>query len=400
MSSTRRGMLDILYFGMTTWDGITGRAKQVATRLGSLGRVCFVDPITPSLPGNLLRWAKGARTRPWQTCLEHVSEGLWVLTPHPALPWGYDLEVVNRANQALASRLAKRASQQLGMADPILWIEHPLESAQISNLEHRMVCYHCRDNYPAFWQQVPHRRRLVERLEQSFLPRADVVIAASTALAERCSAGNSRVYAVPNAADYAHLSTGDPGRVPELEGFRRPLIGYLGTISHWFDLDTIYWVAQRRPAWTFAIIGPVENVDLAPYQGLANLNFIDIVPYERVPDLVAAFDVCLLPRRATELTAHMDPIKVYEYLSLGKPVVASPMPQLERYADLVYQASDGTEFEASIERALGEGADPAAKTKRRARMAVAQANTWDERVQEILDALRETDRRLGWEPNY
>ncbi len=125
MNGKRRGRLDILYFGMTTWDGITGRAKQLATRLGSAGRVCFVDPITPSLPGNLLRLARGQSTRPWRTHLERVSDGLWVLTPHPALPWGYDLDVLNRANQALVSRIVRRTARQVGLEEPILWIEHP-----------------------------------------------------------------------------------------------------------------------------------------------------------------------------------------------------------------------------------------------------------------------------------
>ncbi len=400
MNGKQRGRLDILYFGMTTWDGITGRAKQLATRLGSVGRVCFVDPITPSLPGNLLRLARGQSTRPWRTRLEHVSDGLWVLTPHPALPWGYDLGFLNRANQGLVSRLVRRTARQVGLEDPILWIEHPLETAQISSLDHRMVCYHCRDNYRAFWSEVPRRQKLVERLEEQLLPRADVVVAASEALAELCGRANPHIYAVPNAADFEHFAAGQGDRAPELDDNDHPLVGYLGTVSHWFDLDAIHWVAQRRPAWTFVIIGPVENVDLTPYQGLANLHFMGAVPYARAPDLAAAFDVCLLPRRTSELTAHMDPIKVYEYLSLGKPVVASPMPQLERYADLIYLANDGTAFEACIEMALAEAHQPGATAKREARKALAQANTWDRRVEDILNALRETDRRLGWEPEY
>lgn len=392
--------LDILYFSMTPWDGITGRAKQLATRLGKVGRVCFVDPVTPSLPGNMLRWVRGARTRPWRTRFERESLGLWLLTPAPAVPWGFDLALCNRVNQAFLAKLARRAADQLGFAKPILWIEHPLEGEQVARLDHRMVCYHCRDNYPAFWQDVPHRRRLVACLEAKLLPRADVVIAASSVLAERCRRDNAHVHAVPNAADYAYLSSGEGVCALELAKLGRPLIGYLGTVSHWLDLDTVYQVAQRRSAWCFAMVGPVENVDLAPYRGLPNLYFLGPVGYERVPSIISGFDVCLLPRRQTELTRHMDPIKVYEYLSLGKPVVASPMPQLDRYAELVYQARDAAEFEACIEAALGEAGRADAAVKREARQKVGRANTWEQRVAQILTALRETDRRLGYIPDY
>ncbi|MCB0250929.1 MAG: glycosyltransferase, partial [Anaerolineae bacterium] len=93
-------------------------------------------------------------------------------------------------------------------------------------------------------------------------------------------------------------------------------------------------------------------------------------------------DVCLIPYRLNEQTRHVNPLKVYEYLAGGKPVVATPLPELAQFGNTVRLAGDAAGFIAAVEASLPETADPLAQATRRA---VAAANTWDLRVARMIE---------------
>ncbi len=143
-------------------------------------------------------------------------------------------------------------------------------------------------------------------------------------------------------------------------------------------------MAVQRPDWTISLVGPLsyglDANDLARLRALPNVRFAGAVPPEQVPAVMAGCDVGLIPYKLNEQTRHVNPLKVYEYLACGKPVVGTPLPELRQFEPLVRLAGDVDGFIAAVEAALAEGDDPQAVA---ARLAVAAANTWDARVERM-----------------
>jgi len=375
--------------GMNPWHTIRQRAHHLAAGLAAHGRVLFVDPVTPSLLGALRRALAGRQCRPWLPHLDRLGENLYHLLPPPGVPFGLDWAVCNRVNQRIQTLLVRRAARRLGFEKPVLWLDHPLEAAQIGRHRECMVVYNCMDNYPAFWMERPPRHRLVAAMEQDVLRRADLVLASSQGLVSRCSAARAVRY-VPNACDAELFFQARGIALPSaLNGMRRPLLGYVGTISHWVDLDLLAELARAHPQASLVMVGPVENVDIGPYGKVPNLRFLGPVAYEEVPAFVNAFDVCLIPFKANALTADVDPVKAYEYLALAKPVVSVGLPELMRYGELIYAARSSKEAPQALAMALDEVARGGNLSLAEARRQIASENTWGARVAAVAELIQE-----------
>ncbi len=158
-------------------------------------------------------------------------------------------------------------------------------------------------------------------------------------------------------------------------------------MSHWVDLDLLAEMAAAHAEADLVLVGPVENIDVRPYSHLANLHFLGPVPYERVPSYINAFDVCLIPFHCNDLTADVDPVKAYEYLALGKPVVAVGLPELARYGDLVYLAPAREDAMGMLAQALAEVSQGTSSAMLAERQRLARENTWASRVSAVVQMI-------------
>jgi len=245
------------------------------------------------------------------------------------------------------------------------------------------VVYDCMDRHAGFSTNDPQMLREEEDLARS----SDLVVVTSRRLLEEQSRFNSNCLLIPNACEFEHFSVG-PISSPALADLRRPVVGYYGAISEWFDTELVAEIARQRPDWSFVLIGSTFGADLAPLRGLANVYLMGEQPYEALPAYLHAFDVATIPFRLNDLTEATDPVKFYEYLSAGKPVVAAPLPELLEYAEagLVYIAREARDWVEKIEQALREDGPE----RQDARRAFARRNTWAERwarLRPAVDAL-------------
>jgi GT2 family glycosyltransferase len=160
-----------------------------------------------------------------------------------------------------------------------------------------------------------------------------------------------------------------------------PVIGYFGAIAEWIDLALIAEVAKLRPQYSFVLVGKVFDRDISALQALPNVFLLGHKEYSEMPALLRGFDVCTIPFVVNQVTNATDPVKLYEYFSQGKPVVATDMKELRTFSELLYLATGPAEFALKLDLALAEsGGDRA-----RQRVEFAARNTWADRV-ERLDA--------------
>jgi len=221
-----------------------------------------------------------------------------------------------------------------------------------------------------------------EEEERFLLDEADLVTASSGVLGRIDGMPDLGALRLPNACDPGHWEHASPST--ELEHIPRPIIGYFGAISEWFDTELVVETAAARPGWSFVLIGSTWGADTSRLELLPNVHLLGERPFEELPALAAAFDVGIIPRRRTPLTEAMDPVKLYEMMALGLEVVASPLPELEAHGDLVRLAEGAEGLLGAIEEALEAPRGGEAHEKR---LAFARANTWDTRTDVLEDAL-------------
>jgi glycosyltransferase involved in cell wall biosynthesis len=383
---------DVLFFGAVDWSHTWQRPQQIASRLAAQGQVVYVDPI-------------GLRRVRLADAPRLVRRLRATGSPPVALPPG--ISVLSGLAATLASGLrapaewtarlmvpvVRRALARASIDWPVVWVETPSPALlpALERLPSRLLVYDCLDAVAAFHPGHPE----VAAAEAALARRADVVLATSTLLEARMRHWNARTVLVPNAADYDHFSRKvPPGDVPsELRVLPRPVIGYVGEVADWLDTDLVRALAARHPDWSIVLVGPATAASREALTA-ANVHLLGRRPYSDLPRYLAGFDCCLIPFRASPLTAAVSPIKLYEYLAAGKPIVSTPLPSVLPFAREVYVAADQRFLEA-VEKAVACSQVAASQESRRRS---ARAHTWDQRVVRILEALREAEA-AGAEPS-
>ena len=314
-----------------------------------------------------------------------LRDNIWELR----LPVELDLYQGELEEQQLArfeSEL-EGVARSLGVAESWVLVQFPFWRRLALRLREKLastVVYDCLDNW-RHWTAKPAigEQNLVE--EQRLVAECDVLIASSKALEQQLSGDGRRAFVVPNAADFAFFNS-----LPEPDSVTpnhdRPVIGYYGALAEWFDANLVAAVAGMRPDYSFVLIGDTRDRELPELRALANVKFLGEKHYREIRTLLSDFDVCMIPFSITDVTRAVNPVKMYEYLSQGKPIVATRMPELERCGDLLYLAGNPQEFAACIDRALQENS---AEIQSR-RIAFAAQNTWQHRSEAIEAAVADS----------
>ncbi|UUY05546.1 glycosyltransferase [Svornostia abyssi] len=382
---------DIVCVGFNDWETElwTNQHHLMARLAGAGHRVLFIESLglrRPTVAGRDVSRMARRLVRGLQPPRER--DGVHVLSPL-VIPL-HGKAAVRAVNARLLPALVGRAARKLGMSRPILWGYVPQAEALLDVLDPALVVYHCVDDIAT---QEGIDEVSFRAAEARFAGRADLVLASAPRLAERMRTLSDNVLYAPNVADTAAFATALQGGPvdPALAALPSPRLVFTGAIAEKkLDLPLLTAVAQARRDWTIALVGPVglgdPHTDVAALDAEPNVHLLGARRYEELPAVLRGADVTLIPYRASELTASIFPMKVYEYLAAGRPVVATPLPALEG-VDAISVADGADAFVSAVERELAQDTPE----RRLARSAAAAANSWDARLAEITAELE----RLG-----
>jgi len=380
---------------------------------------------------NLLRRALHRLPRPLKRFLRNVPGVGWVRqaaagrprgprpskgTPRPVvyLPTWLQWDVMRQRPQYLLAALS-RAGHPVFFVDPrvvssrqeggvtlapsltavpprdvILYVHFAPIRDLFDRFENAAVVYDLLDDlsiYDADEVGMPERRR-VRAHHHELVAAADVVTASSPVLVDRHRHERSDIVLVENGVEPERFGGIHP-RPAEIPA-GAPVIGYHGAVARWFDFELFGTVARANPRWRFVLVGPVAPEVRGRLDELSQVSNVIVVgeqPIDRVPAYVGSFDVGAIWFRVDGLTEAVNPLKMFEYLAAGVPVVSTAIPAAEASTE-VHVAESPTQMTAAIEAALAEPS-----TRMAARQAAANAASWDVRIRTLLRRLEELGQR-------
>ncbi|HKF43735.1 MAG TPA: glycosyltransferase [Thermoanaerobaculia bacterium] len=356
-------MHDIVCFPIIDWYFRFQRPQQLMSRFAAAGhRVFYVVP-------RLRSSGPPFEVRPICDRIVEVSLKAREINIYESTLDGEALAQLFEGLDALRREWDIRAA--LSFVQLPFW--YPVTSAARERLAWPLV-YDCMDHHAGFGTNRPEMLEGEDRLRR----KADLVVTSSMPLEKEARKSNGNVLLVRNGCDFRHFAGVSSDRAAT------PTIGYYGAIAEWFDSDLVADLAERRPDWRFVLVGSTFTADLHRLSRLENVELIGEVPYGQVPRWLARFDVTILPFRRNALTEATNPVKAYEILAAGKPLVSVPLPEMVRLAPLIRVASTSEEFE----RAISEELSRRDAARDRERRAFAAENTWEDRFETLAPAMR------------
>ena len=262
---------------------------------------------------------------------------------------------------------------------PIFYFSSPAHVDMIPRFNPALVVFDYLDE-PAeeFVSLAPYLRRA--------LTSADLVVTASERLYRDSLTVNRNTILVPNACDFDHFARAGHRNLAipdDMKNLEPPIVGYHGAIATWLNFHLIVRVADSFPHSHVVMLGPLYNLTSVPQR--PNLHWLGYKRFELLPNYTQLFDAAIIPFRVSQMTEAVNPIKMWEYMAAGTPVVTTALPETKGFPEIYYSENDD-QFIANLRQALYE--DPS--QFRQARISLAQRNTWLARAQTILQAIERT----------
>lgn len=319
--------------------------------------------------------------------LSKIGPRLYGYTPF-IIPFRHSISRLHRINIRISTILLKKYLRQLEFKEYILWFYDPEAVNYLDYLEPKLSCYDCVDEYSTMPDYAsPLKKKNLLELENKLIKNCDLVFTTSMALYEEKKRLNKNTFLVENVGDFDHFNKVEkmhfdiPRDSPKISS---PIIGFVGAMDHYkVDFALLEFMAERRPNWNIVLIGSQMNSAEKgrTYPRNSNIYYLGGKVYEELPNYMANFDVCIIPYKITDYTQRVFPIKLFEYLATGKPVISTALPALTKYDGIIKIAETYEAFVNAIDDTLNNDSPALKKT----RLKIASRNSWKSRKDTLLD---------------
>ncbi|MBK5966117.1 hypothetical protein CCR95_19035 [Thiocystis minor] len=370
---------DLICFANIDWDARYQRPQQLAAQFARHGhRVFYVIASRGLAPDD----AQGFRAT---LVAERIYE-VELMAHNLADRYS---TVLDTANTDLFAQSLGRLRDAFGIVDAVCHVHLAFWAPLVLRLRESWdwrVLYDCMDE----WEDFPGIGKPLLDAEIELVRKSDIVTVTAALLEEKWRVNNPRCVLVRNGVDFDFFRQhSQPNRI--LGDLAHPIVGFYGALAEWVDLGLMAAAARALPDCHFVLIGDVFVTNLEGLDDLPNVHLLGRRPYTDMPKYLYHFDVCLVPFRLSQVTHAVDPVKFYEYVSAGKPVVSVPLKELDIYKDYLYFADRPETFVEQIRCALAENS-PALRQRR---IELARTNDWRHRYASTSDAINQAYPRVS-----
>jgi glycosyltransferase involved in cell wall biosynthesis len=379
MSGIDVSSLGIIALVPDKWGAMWQARHHLLSRVAEQCHVAWMNPSH--------HWRSIVRRRGAASASDHsIPEGtrLRICDAPLWLPRFYGYPTLDEMTLSMRLREARRWLTRAGAKYIVLYVWRPEFASALRLVGHHLSCYHIDDEYSFATSKVP-----MSAAEMQLLKQAGQVFIHSDTMLQAKGGINPHTAHIPNGVDFARYSA----MVPEPDDLRpipRPRIGYSGWLKPQMDWGVLQALAERHPDWSFVFVGDqqrqavvAENV--ARLRTLPNVHLLGGRPTAELHAYVQHFDVSLMPYEMNEYTHFIYPVKVHEYLATGSPVVASPLPNLREFENVLTFAGSIEEWSGAIASALSTRDNQCA---RQARQVVASRHDWSALANKVLTILQ------------
>jgi glycosyltransferase involved in cell wall biosynthesis len=373
---------DIICFS-NDWEGDPLSKKHIMTRLARRNRILWVNSIGNRNPTASVKDARRVanKLKAFFSGCRQVADNIHVISP-VAIPF-HGNAIARQINRHLLVWMLRAAARKLGFQRPITWTFLPSSADIVGRLGEQMVVYHCTDEFSQF---SDHSKDATLDSERRLIEKSDRVIVSAERLLSSKAKHKPETRLVCHGVDVEHFRKACDPRTQVPDDIARipgPIVGFFGLIADWVDLALIRDLAQSRPSVQFVLIGKI-NTDTSAVTGLPNVHFLGQKSYAELPAYCRRFDIAILPFAINELTLNANPLKLREYLAAGLPVLASALPEVERFRRLVRICSTKEDYLENLDELLAmQATGPRMEMSREM-----DAESWDEKVEEMSRIIR------------
>jgi glycosyltransferase involved in cell wall biosynthesis len=379
----------IICLSSTHWHFLWQRPQQIMSKLSQDYQILFVDPpYAVTETENFLRKKHDPQNI---KRLNSISQSLKVLSPYQIAASDSLVKSaqIRENNLSLIREQICQALNYLCWNSPaLLWVYHPQAVNLVGHLGERGVIYDCVDSFASFSWSDPQ----TSQWEAELVRKADLVLTSAGKLYQQWQKSGKPVYLIPNAADYEHFSKcGNYGTFEpsDLKAIKHPRLGFIGALYEWLDFELLQWLATQNPHWNLVMIGPRQHGLEVP-EACRNIHWLGPRDYKTLPWYLNCIEVMLIPFLRNQTTEHANPIKFWEYLAAGKPVVATLLPEISLINGVTWVSENYRQFNNNCHSALNLVSDPSRQKElvMQARL-VAKDNSWEGRCRQIIAILKE-----------
>ena len=390
--------INIIMFNMSTfydWDhGIVNRNRYVLNELAKdarVNKIIAVDFLPMSFKKAIKHYFLNilGQVRNHEMIFGDLTSACYQKTEKI---WVYSTIDSFFSRKSVAREL-KKIQKRLNLYNVVYWSFNPFFTQFIDILDKDMFVFDAVDN----WAEHPSYTKLMSKKEilknyVKISEKADLIFTVSEELLGFYNdfGRKNDLHWIPNGVDFNHYNDQSLlARKNALSEIDKKVIGYMGTIQERIDIDLLENIAKANPDKVLALAGPVwpsvEAEVNAKLAGLPNVILPGRIAFDDAPSWISRFDVAIIPHKIDDFIKSTNPMKMYEYLACGKPVVSTPGAGIEMFKDEIYIAKDGREFLENIEKALKED-NPERRLKRQE---IVRPHSWGNRVKEMLRYLQE-----------